>query len=130
MQRGCLAVYQRSVAGGFIRVYTILIARTLAYFDESLEATYYTIDRPDFEARLMKHLNDPSQDNDSAWYALRNIVFASGCRIAIFKSHSWTEAQTQSRKYFENALAVEADLLHGRSGVISIQALLVMVSPM
>ena len=101
----------------------------LAYFDESLEATYYTIDRPGFEARLGKHLNDPLQDNDLAWYAMRNIVFASGCRIATFKSHSWTEAQTRSRGYFENALAVEADLLHGRSGIISIQALLAMVSP-
>jgi len=123
-----MVVYKRSIVDGLIGVCTRLTAWTLAYFDESLEATYYTIDRSSFEARLEKHLNDPSHDNDPAWYALRNVVFASGCRIVTFKSHSWTEAQTRSRGYFENALAVEADLLHGTPGVIAIQALLAMVS--
>lgn len=123
---GCI---QKVVVDGLIGVCTRLTIRTLAYFDESLEATYYTIDRLEFEARLEKHFNDPSHNNGPAWYALRNVVFASGCRILTFKFHSWTEAQTRSRGYFENALAVEADLLHGTAGVIAVQALLAMVSP-
>ncbi|KAH7385829.1 fungal-specific transcription factor domain-containing protein [Pyrenochaeta sp. MPI-SDFR-AT-0127] len=97
-----------------------------AYFDESLEATYYTINRSTFEARLEKDFSDQPDEYDPAWYALKNVVFASGCRIATFKTQSWTEAQIQSRGYFENALAVEADLLHGTTGVIAIQALLAM----
>jgi hypothetical protein len=98
-----------------------------AYFDESVEATYHTIDRTDFEMRIRKHYNDSVHDENPGWYALRNVVFASGCRIATFKSCDWTEAQARAQGYFDNALSVEADLLHGTPGLIGIQALLIMV---
>jgi hypothetical protein len=101
---------------------------TKAYFEESFEATFQTVDQQNFEARLEEQYKCASQDDDPAWYALRNIVFAFGCRIVSFKSHSWTEAQESSRGYFENSLSVEPDLLHGPSRMVAIQALLVMVS--
>jgi hypothetical protein len=37
------------------------------------------------------------------------------------------EAQTQAKGYFDNAISVEAELLHGTPGLIAIQALLIMV---
>jgi hypothetical protein len=100
---------------------------TTAYFDESVEATYQTIDRSDFFTKLKKHYEDSIYDVDPGWYALRNVVFASGCRITSSKSHTWTEAQVLAKGYFDNALSVEADLLHGTRGIIAIQALLMMV---
>jgi hypothetical protein len=80
--------------------------------------------------RLKTHLDNSScrDEEDYAWYALRNVVYASGCRLLTFKSHGWAEAQHQSRGYFENALAVETDLLHGTNGFQAIQALVAMVS--
>lgn len=98
-----------------------------AYFDESVEATYQTIDRSDFLTRLGNHYTESVHDDDPGWYALRNVVFASGCRIASSKSCTWTETQVLAQGYFDNALSVEADLLHGTPGLIAIQALLVMV---
>ncbi|KAH7091354.1 fungal-specific transcription factor domain-containing protein [Paraphoma chrysanthemicola] len=98
---------------------------TRAYFEESLEATYNTIDRVDFEERLRKTYAIGGE-SDAGWYALRNAVFATGCRIMTFKTCTWRDAQTQSQGYFENALAVEAELIHGTPGIVGIQALLVM----
>lgn len=67
-------------------------------------------------------------DDDPAWYATRNTVYAIGCKIHTFKTRSWTEAQEESKTYFKNALAVESDLLHGGGlGLTSIQALFLMV---
>jgi hypothetical protein len=43
------------------------------------------------------------------------------------KSCTWAEAQAIAKGHFDNALSVEADLLHGTPGLIAIQALLVMV---
>lgn len=98
-----------------------------AYFNESLEATYHTLDQSVFQARLMKYYDEPNLDQDPGWYALRNVVFAIGCKILTFKHHTWMEAQTQAQGYFDNALSVEADLLHGTPGLVAVQALLLMV---
>lgn len=100
-----------------------------AFFEESLEATYNIIDRADFEARLKSTYDNGPSEADAGLYALRNIVFATGCRITTFKDCSWSEAQAQSQGYFENALAVEPDLIHGTPGLTGIQALFAMVCP-
>lgn len=100
----------------------------IAYFDECLESTYYTIDRSAFETRLRTHYDGLCHDYDPGWYALRNIVFACGCRSAAFRAGTWTEAQAQAQGYFDNALSVEVDLLHGTPGLVATQALLIMVS--
>ncbi|OAL53490.1 hypothetical protein IQ07DRAFT_596528 [Pyrenochaeta sp. DS3sAY3a] len=99
-----------------------------AYFDESLEATFCLVDRSSFETRLRNHFDNPIRmDDDPAWYGTRNTVYAIGCKIHTFKSRSWSEAQEKSKTYFKNALAVEADLLHGGGpGLTSIQALFLM----
>ncbi|KAF2827187.1 hypothetical protein CC86DRAFT_369390 [Ophiobolus disseminans] len=99
---------------------------TRAYFDESLEATYHIIDQASFEQQLREHYNNALCDKTPGWYALRNVVFASGCRIATYKSCTWMEAQTLAQGYFDNALSVEADLLHGTPGILAIQALIIM----
>jgi hypothetical protein len=100
---------------------------SLAYFEEYIGGTYYTVDRQSFEARLQKQHCCSSRDDDPTWYALRNVVYAAGCRLVTFKSHPWMEAQRRAQGYFENALSVETDLLHGTPKIMSVQALLAMV---
>ncbi|KAH7133890.1 fungal-specific transcription factor domain-containing protein [Dactylonectria macrodidyma] len=98
-----------------------------AYFEDSAISTFYLINRQSFEARLIWHFENPStSQDDSVWFAVRNIVFATGCRALMAKSHSWTESQSQSWKYFENALHVETDLIHGEYGFAAIRVLLAM----
>ncbi|OAL46312.1 hypothetical protein IQ07DRAFT_546322 [Pyrenochaeta sp. DS3sAY3a] len=104
---------------------------TAAYFEKTLEGSFFIIDRSTFEDRLKRHYenlpaDDDEQEEDHAWYALRNIVYASGCRNVAHESCTWTDAQAQSVKYFENALSVETDLIHREHGLASIQALLCM----
>lgn len=81
----------------------------------------------DFEKRLQKTYENGSSEVDAGWHALRNAVFAIGCRIMVFKACTWHEAQANSQGYFENALAVEAELIHGTPGIMGVQALLAMV---
>ena len=101
----------------------------LAYFEEAYDVIFGIISRPAFESRLRqqyegKYLDDPS------WYALRNVVFASGCRILLSKDPSTTflASQQQSWKYFENALSMHTELLCTPSGLCAVQALTLMVS--
>lgn len=70
-------------------------------------------------------------DDDPAWYALRNVVYAFGCRASTFKegvSDTWSEAQSKGWCFFENALAVHTELVYFRSNLSAVQALLAMVS--
>ncbi|KAF2658702.1 hypothetical protein K491DRAFT_253954 [Lophiostoma macrostomum CBS 122681] len=97
-----------------------------AYFEECIGGTFYIIDRQNFEARLQRQNATSPPDDDPSWYALRNVVYASGCRHVTFKSQLWTEAQKRAQCYFENALSVETDLLHGTPRIMSVQALLAM----
>lgn len=102
---------------------------TAAYFEETAISTFYLISRQSFEARLIRHIENPSaSQEDSVWFAIRNIVYASGCRALMSKTHSWRESQSKSGQYFENALRVETDLIHGAYGLSAIRALLAMVS--
>lgn len=102
---------------------------TAAYFEETPISTFYLIGRQSFEARLIRHIENPSaSQEDSVWFAIRNIVYASGCRALMSKTHSWRESQSKSGQYFENALSVETDLIHGAYGISAIRALLAMVS--
>ena len=87
------------------------------------------VHRPAFEARLRRHFEDNFPD-DPAWYAIRHVVYASGCRILLSKdpSKSFVEAQQEAWKYFENALAMHTELLCTPSGLPAVQALTLMVS--
>lgn len=70
------------------------------------------------------------QHEDPSWFALRNAVYAAGCRCVLAKdlSVSFVDAEAQSWQLFENALSVFTDLIFGHSGLTAVQALIVMVS--
>jgi hypothetical protein len=102
-----------------------------AYFEESFESVYGVIHRPEFEARLRFHFEQKVPfDDDVAWYALRNTVYAGGCRVVLSRScsTSFVDAQAQAWRYFQNALAVYSDLLFTPTALSAVQALAAMVS--
>ncbi|KIV79886.1 hypothetical protein PV11_07427 [Exophiala sideris] len=99
---------------------------TQAYFEEAAEAALGIVRRSCFEARLRSFYLSSKDDDDPSWYALRNIVFASGCRLLRSRDKGYTEAHQDSWSYFENALSVHAELLYFRSSVMSVQALTMM----
>jgi hypothetical protein len=105
--------------------------RNPAYFEQAFESAFDIIDCASFEARLTKQLEGAVPDDDPAWYALRNVVYAFGCRASTFKegvSETWSEAQSKGWRFFENALAVHTELVYFRSNLSAVQALLAMVS--
>lgn len=90
------------------------------------------IHRETFEVRLRAHLADGGTNDagDLAWYALRNVVYACGSRIAHYRegqATSWLEAQRQGWRYFQNAFSVHSDLVYSWSSVVAVQALFLMV---
>lgn len=103
-----------------------------AYFEHSYDAVFGVVHRPTFESRLRAHfrLGNASRVDDPSWYALRNIVYAAGCRSLLAKDSnlSFVEAAAKSRQYFQTALSVFNAIIFGRSGFTAIQALLLMVS--
>lgn len=101
-----------------------------AYFEDSFEALYGVVYRPQFEARLAKHFETGGAQDDPSWYALRNIVYATGCRtlLAGKKTVTWAEAQHQSWPFFENALSVHFELLFTPTGLVAVQAIAAMAS--
>lgn len=100
-----------------------------AFFDSGYEATFGIVQRPWFEARLRMHFTSLKHDDDDAsWYALRNIIFASGCRLLMSVSSTLVESSRASWPYFENALAVHTELLFLPSSIVGVQALVLMVS--
>ena len=108
----------------------MMLTTATAYFDESYDAIFGIISRPWFEARLQQHLNGDLPD-DPAWYALRNVVYASGCRILSSQDPSSAFVETQKRawQYMENAIAVHTELLITSTGLAAVQALALMVLP-
>ena len=101
-----------------------------AYFNESYDSTFGVVPRQEFEAQLrLQYETGATDDDDFAWYALRNTVYASGCRIVLSKrqSTSFAEAQAHAWKYFEKALSVHWELLYSRTGLAAVQALAAMV---
>jgi hypothetical protein len=98
------------------------------YFDNSYDSIRGVVYRPEFEAQLHLHFQSAQEDN-VAQYALRNAVYAVGCRVSAVKDKEKTFEETQriSLLYFHNALSVYSDLLFMPSGLTGVQALVVMV---
>lgn len=121
-----LALYQGCPKFPSLVVRTDLIFA--AYFEDSFEALYGVVYRPEFEARLEDYFNTGDND-DSSWYALRNVVYATGCRAYLAKQRppNWSDAQRRSWSYFENALSVYVDLLYTPTGLSAVRALAAMV---
>lgn len=87
------------------------------------------VDRLEFEARLKAHFRKEISSADPAWYALRNILCAAGCRSLLAKnpSASFATAQSKAGRFFKNAMSVFVQLMLPPSGLMAIQALALMV---
>lgn len=87
--------------------------------------------RPEFENHLRLHFQNLVSSEDVASYALRNAVYAVGCRAAALMdgNRDLNEVQRISSELFFNALSVYTDLIFMPSGLKAVQALIVMVSP-
>jgi hypothetical protein len=86
--------------------------------------------RPAFETRLRLHFLQTNNnfDNDLAWFALRNTVYASGCRIEMTRrDFSLPDIQRCSWNFFEKALSVHSELLFTATGLMAVEALAAMV---
>lgn len=99
---------------------------TQAYFDESTENAFGIVERSWFEIRLRSHFSGTTPD-DRVWYALRNVLWACGCRIVLFRTSGFREASNTSWALFENALSALPDILFFRASIIGLQALILMV---
>lgn len=97
---------------------------TTAYFENSLDCIFGVVNRRVFENRLRATWAGTCSD-DSAWYALRNTVYAAGCKILLTTGNP-SFAEDLPWRYFENALSVHTDLLFLRSDITAIQALMQM----
>jgi len=100
-----------------------------AYFERSVDSIFEVIRRPEFEWQLRGHLDNSYKNDDPAWYAIRNVVYASGCRLHHSSHHAATfsDIQEEAEGYFSNALLVHSQLLLGRPSLQAIRALLAMV---
>lgn len=95
-----------------------------------MDNLFDAVHKPEFERLLRAHLAGKMPYRDSAWYALRNVVYATGCRI--YRSQSPTanfaEVEREARSYFSNALSVRNELLLMKPSLRSVRAFLAMVS--
>ncbi|CAG9988756.1 unnamed protein product [Clonostachys byssicola] len=110
--------------------YEVAMEWSNAYFDSCLDSIFGIIHRDDFEKRLRDHFQmNPDSRSDASWYALRNTIYASGCRVFLCADsgpESFSRSRAQSWKYFENALSVHTELLYVSTDITSIQALILM----
>ncbi|GKZ40039.1 hypothetical protein AbraIFM66950_002056 [Aspergillus brasiliensis] len=102
-----------------------------AYFENSRDSVFGVVLRSSFECRLRIHFQNPNTpDEDVAWYALRNAVYAIGRRVAasIEGTGDFAAIQSEASQFFHNAFSVFPDLLFRPSGLMAVQALVVMTS--
>lgn len=107
---------------------------TRTYFEEDIDSTYGIVHRHTFENMLRTYFKKDGHsemDTDPAWYAIRNVIYAAGCRIIDVKESSSrkTTLSPRSWRYFLNALSVHTDLLYYRTSLMAVQALVMMVRP-
>ncbi|EEU33631.1 uncharacterized protein NECHADRAFT_89306 [Fusarium vanettenii 77-13-4] len=104
-----------------------------AFFSGQSQIWFKMVHQATFEARLASDLagDNTERRDDPSWYALRNIVYAVGCRTLDSKlsSPDLQEASQQSMRYFCNALSMHTELLYSRTGLYAVQALALMVWP-
>jgi hypothetical protein len=84
------------------------------------------IERSCFETRLRAQYNGTKTD-DYAWFALRNVVWATGSRIMLSKTANFRRASQTSRALFENALSVYTEIQFLRASMMAVQALILQV---
>ncbi len=99
-----------------------------AYFAEAPETAFGVVRRDLFQSRLEAHFAGFKKDENPAIYAIRNCIFASGCRIRNAPSLGYSKAVEMASGWFENALSVHTELLYMPTTVISVVALVIMVT--
>jgi len=109
-----------------LRFYAVADIFLQAYFEDTPEEAFGIVQRPWFESRLRAHFSGTIPD-DKANYALRNVLWACGCRIVLSKTATFREAAQASWALFENALSVHTDILFLRGSMVEVQALILMV---
>ena len=94
-----------------------------------MDSLFEVVHRPDFESYLRRRTNTNYQNENPAWYALRNTVYASGCRLYHSVGHtaSFNNIHQEAWSYFSNALSVHSDLLLRTPSTLAVRALLAMV---
>ncbi|KIW94675.1 uncharacterized protein Z519_04652 [Cladophialophora bantiana CBS 173.52] len=100
-----------------------------AYFEESDEIIYGVVYRPDLESNLRAYFRgELTLLNDSAGQALRNTVYASGCRIYLAKNSDlgFQDLQRLEWMYFPNDLAELTKVLFTANSLLSIRAIMTM----
>jgi hypothetical protein len=109
--------------------YRVLSLNMAAYFERSVGNLWEMVYRPSFERHLRAHLSDQVHYHDATWYALRNVVYAAGCKIyrSDFSAANSSDIQRECRGYFGNALSVHSELLLNKPTLRSVRALLIMV---
>ncbi|KAI5460730.1 fungal-specific transcription factor domain-containing protein [Mariannaea sp. PMI_226] len=102
-----------------------------AYFEHCHDSVFGVVYRPQFENHLRRHYHGSgTQDDDAALYAMRNAVYAVGCRAgaAMNAAEDVMEVRRKSLQYFFNALSVYTNLIFMPTGLSAVQALIVMTS--
>ncbi len=107
----------------------ILLLSLIAFYQNCWEADIGIIDRTDFDTLMQAHDRNQALKNDPAWFALRNVIFASGYRSLLAKDStvSFASAHAKAGSYFENALSVLSKLLLTPASVMAVRALALMV---
>jgi len=98
-----------------------------AYFEGAHEVAFGVVHRAWFEARLRTHFEVGSNDDDASWFALRNVIYAAGYRLELSRTKTFREACQASWGWFENALSAHTEILHYRTSLVGVQALILMV---
>lgn len=95
-----------------------------------MDSLFEVIDPLDFEHQLRAHLDNPHRNEDPVWYALRNTVYASGCRLHNSANYaaSFGTIQKEAWGYFSNTLSVHSELLLRSPSIGAVRALLAMVN--
>lgn len=114
-------------------ILSITNALNQAYFDCDAATIFRIIDRSKFETRLCEQFKSGmvTGNDDSPWYALRNMVYALGSRFILTRGpqrRPFVEVQACGLKYFKNALSVIVDLMYTETSITAVQSLLIMVS--
>ncbi|EXJ69162.1 uncharacterized protein A1O5_08097 [Cladophialophora psammophila CBS 110553] len=99
---------------------------TRRFFEAAPGAKFGVVQRSWFETRLRAHTNSPNRDDEPAWYALRNVIFATGSRLHLAKTTTFREACQISWGWFENALSVHTEILYFKTSILGLQALTLM----
>ena len=97
------------------------------YFLETQDAAFGVVPRRWLEERLRYQLRSDMDSIDPSWYALRNMVYAHGCRIGQGRKAALGSDVDDSWPWFANALSVLSQILCFRASLVAVQALVLMV---